>query len=86
MALAMSTWNDVAVTFWHQVYHQSDWRQSSMTEGFAYEKRYLYRHKAPGPSTCDAVEALLRRELLSHLPDWLSHKAGAQGRTSSQSI
>ena len=24
VALAMSTWNDVAVTFWHQVYHQSE--------------------------------------------------------------
>ena len=33
----MSTWSDVAVTFWHQVYHQSQesyqgWRRSSMTE------------------------------------------------------
>ena len=24
VALAMSKWNDVAVTYWHQVYHQSE--------------------------------------------------------------
>ena len=66
MALATSTWDDVAVTFWHQVYHQS--------------------LKAPVPSTCDAVEALLRHELLSHLPDWLSRKAGVLGYTSSHTI
>ena len=56
VALAMSTWNDVAVSFWHQVYHQSqsssqDWRRSSMTGRFAYEKRYWYGRKAPVPST-----------------------------------
>ena len=38
IALAMSTWSDVAVTYWNQVYHQSEesrqgWRRSSMTEG-----------------------------------------------------
>ena len=83
VALAMSTWNDVAVAFWHQVYHHQsessyqDWRRSSMTERFAYKKPYLYGRKAPVPSTCDAVEALLRHELLSHLPDWLSRKAGS---------
>ena len=91
VALAMSTWNDVAVTFWHQVYHQSeesyqDWRQSSMTERFAHERRYLYGRKAPVPSTCDAVKALLRPELLSLLPDWLSRKAGVLGCTSSHTI
>ena len=65
VALAMSTWTDVAVTFWHQGYHQSEssyqyWRRSSMTEEwFAYEKCYLYGRKAPVPSTCDAVEPLL---------------------------
>ena len=73
VALAMSTWNDVAVTFLRQVYHQSegsyqDWRRSSMTERFAYKRRYLYGRKAPDPSTCDAVEALLPHELLSRLP------------------
>ena len=80
-ALAMSTWNDVAVTCWHQVYRQSessykDWRRSSMTEILAYEKRCLHGRKALVPSTHDAVEASLRHELLSHLPDWLSRKAG----------
>ena len=91
VALAMSTWNDVAVTFWHRVYRQSedscqDWRRSSMTERFAYEKGYLRGRKAPVPSTCDAVEALLRHELLSHLPDRLSRKAGVLGCTSSHTI
>ena len=52
-----------------------DWQRSSMTERFAYEKRYLYGRKAPVPSTCDAVEALLRHELLAHLPDWFNRKA-----------
>ena len=83
-ALATSTWNDVAVTFWSESSHQ-DWRWSSMTEGFAHEKRYFYGRKAPVPSTCDAVEALLRRELLSHLPDWFSRKAGV-GCTSCRAI
>ena len=44
VALAMSTWSDVTVIFWHQVDHQSDsgnqdWRRFSMTKRFAYEKR-----------------------------------------------
>ena len=44
VALAMSTWNDIAVAYWRQVYRQSDesyqdWRRSSMTERLAYEKR-----------------------------------------------
>ena len=68
--------NDEAVTFWHQVYHQSeescqDWRRSSMTERFQL--------------LCDAAEVLLRHELLGHLPEcqWLSQKAGMSGCTSS---
>ena len=80
VALATSTWNDVAMTFWRQVYHQSesnyqDWRCSSMTERFAYEKRYLY---GEGSSSV--------YELLSHRPDWLSRKAGLLGCTSSRTI
>ena len=43
-----------------------------MTERCAYEKRYLYGRKAPVPATCDSVEALLRHELLAHLPELLS--------------
>ena len=89
VASAMSTWNDVAVAFWHQVYHQSeesyqDWRRSCMTGRFAYEKRCLYGRKAPVPAMCDSVEALLRHEL--HLPEWLSRKAGVLGCTSSPTI
>ena len=30
VALAMSTWNDVAVTYWHQVYTQSEDSYSAM--------------------------------------------------------
>ena len=48
----MTTWNDVAVTYWHQVYIQSEesyqhWRRSGMADRFAYEERYLYGRKAP---------------------------------------
>ena len=91
VALATSTWNDVAVTYWHQVYHQSEesyqqWRRSGMADRFAYEKRYLYGLKAPVPATCDSVEALLRHELLAHLPERLSRKAGVLGCTSSPTI
>ena len=58
----MSTWNDVAVTYWHQVYTQSEdsyqqWRRSGMADRFAYEKRYLHGRKEPVPATRDAVEA-----------------------------
>ena len=86
VALAMSTWNDIAVTYWHQVYHYSDEEsyQDSLTERFAYAKRYLYGRKAPVPATLDSVEALLRHELLAHLPEWLSRKAGVLGCTSSR--
>ena len=69
--LAMSTWNDIAVTYsnWHQVYHQSeeiyqDWRRTSMTA----EVRHIAKE------TSLLVEALLRHELLAHLPEWLSRK------------
>ena len=32
------------------------------------------------------MEALLRRELLAHIPEWLSRKAGVLGHTSSRTI
>ena len=32
--------------------------------------------KHQSPATCDAVEALLRHELLAHIPEWLARKAG----------
>ena len=43
VALAMSTWNDVSVSYWRQVYIQSEesyqhWLQSGMADRFAYEK------------------------------------------------
>ena len=90
VVLAMSTC-DVAVTYWHQVYIQSEesyqrWRRSGMADRFAYEKRYLYGRKAPVPATCDSVEALLRHELLAHTPEWLSRKVGVLGCTSSHTI
>ena len=59
---------------------------SSMTERFAYETQYLYGRKAPVPAACDFVEALLRHELLAHLPEWLSRKTGVLGCTSSPTI
>ena len=78
VAKAMSTCNDVVVTFWHQVYHQSesssqDWQRSSMTERFADKKRYLY-----GRKLLYRLMRLLRHELLSHLPEWLSRKVGVR--------
>ena len=66
--------------------HYQGWRRSSVSERFAHEKRYPYGRKAPVPATCDAVEALLRHELLAHLPEWLSGKAGVFGCTSSVTI
>ena len=42
--------------------------------------------KAPVPATCDSVEALLRHELLAHLPDWLSRKSGVLGCTGSPTL
>ena len=49
-------------------------------------KEVSYGRKAPVPATCDSVEALLRHELLAHLPEWLSRKAGVLGCTSSPTI
>ena len=93
VALAMSTWSDIAVAYWHHVYHQSeesyqDWRRRAVPEGQRdlREKRHLYGRKAPVPATCDSVEALLRHELLPHLPEWLSRKAGGLGCASSPTI
>ena len=42
--------------------------------------------RQPVPPTCDSVEALLRRELLAHIPEWLARKAGVLGCTSSHTI
>ena len=89
VALAMSTWNDVAVTT--GIRSITNLRRAIRTGGVPVcqkgcEKRNLYVCKAPVPATCDAVEALLRHELLAHLPEWLSRKAGVLGCTSSSTI
>ena len=39
------------------------------------EKQYLCGKKCPILSSCGAVEARLRIELLDRLPEWLSKKA-----------
>ena len=46
---------------------------------------YMAR-KAPIPPNCDAIEALLRLELLTQFPDWLTRKATMLGCTSSHDI
>ena len=40
VAFAMSTWNDIAVVFWHQAYHQSEssYQDSQRFSMFAYER------------------------------------------------
>ena len=57
-----------------------------MADRFHMRKGILYGRKAPVPATCDSVEALLRRELLAHIPEWLARKAGVLGCTSSYTI
>ena len=47
---------------------------------------FLYGRKAPIPPNCDAIEALLRLELLTQFPDWLTRKATMLGCTSSHEI
>ena len=42
--------------------------------------------KAPIPPNCDAIEALLRLELLTQFPNWLTQKATMLGCTSSHDI
>ena len=59
VALGMSTWNDVAVTYHQSQESYQDWPRSGMADRFAYEKRDLHGRKAPVPATCDLVEALL---------------------------
>ena len=47
VALAMSTWNDIVVAYWRQVYHQSeescqDWRHSSLVGHFRLPLRLAF--------------------------------------------
>ena len=57
-----------------------------MTARYKHETRFLYGRKAPIPPNCDAIEALLRLELLTQFPNWLSQKATMLGCTSSHDI
>ena len=72
--------NSRSRSFWSRSFCHTKCRQLPamapirMADRFPYEKRYLYGRKAPVPSTCDAVEALLRHELLAHIPEWLAKK------------
>ena len=58
----------------------------TMTARYKHETRFRYGRKAPIPPNCDAIEALLRLELLKQFPNWLSQKATMLGCTSSHDI
>ena len=87
----MSTWNDIAVTYWHQVCTQSETATSSgadqgwqtglhMRRGISMEgKHQSQRHVMPSRLYFDM-------ELLAHIPEWLARKAGVLGCTSSNTI
>ena len=51
-----------------------------MSHGFCLDARHRSH------PNCDAIEALLRLELLTQFPDWLTHKATMLGCTSSHEI
>ena len=91
VALALSTWNSLAVPYCSDIYGQAErdyekWRKSTMSARYRHESRFLYGRKAPILPNCDAIEALLRLELLTQFPDWLTHKATMLGCTSSHEI
>ena len=91
VALALSTWNSLAVPYWSDIYGQAErdyekWRKSTMSARYKHETRFLYGRKAPILPNCDAIEALLRLELLTQFPDWLTRKATMLGCTSSHEI
>ena len=91
VALALSTWNSLAVPYWSDIYGQAErdyekWRKSTMSARYKHETRFLYGRKAPIPPNCDAIEALLPLELLTQFPNWLTQKAAMLGCTSSQDI
>ena len=56
-----------------------------MSARYKHETRFLYGRKAPIPPN-DAIEALLRLELLTQFPAWLTQKATMLGCTSSHDI
>ena len=91
VALALSTWNSLAVPYWSDIYGQAErdyekWRKSTMSARYKHETRFLYGRKAPIPPNCDAIEALLRLELLTQFPNWLTQRATMLGCTSSHDI
>ena len=57
-----------------------------MSARYKHETRFLYGRKAPIPPNCDAIEALLRLELLKQFPAWLTQKATMLGCTASHDI
>ena len=74
VALALSTWNSLAVPYWSDIYGRAErdyeqWRKSTMTARHKHETRFLYGRKAPIPPNCDAIEALLRLELLTQFSE-----------------
>ena len=91
VALALSTWNSLAVPYWSDIYGRAErdyekWRESNMSARYKHETRFLYGRKAPIPPNCDAIEALFRLELLTQFPNWLTQKATMLGCTSSLDI
>ena len=91
VALALSTWSSLAVPYWRDICGQAErdyekWRKSTMSARYKHETRFLYGRKAPIPPNCDAIEALLRLELLTQFPNWLTQKATMLGCTSSHDI
>ena len=78
----------MAVPYWSDTSGQAErdhekWRKSTMSARYKHETRFLYGRKAPVPPNCDAIVALLRLELLTQFPDWLTRKATRLGCTSS---
>ena len=52
VALALSTWNSLAVPYWSDIYGQAErdyekWRKSTMSARYKHETRFLYGRKAP---------------------------------------
>ena len=91
VALALSTWNSLAVPYWSDICGQAErdyeqWRKSTMSARYKRGSRFRNGRKAPIPPNCDAIEALLRLELLTQFPDWLTRKATMLGCTSSHEI
>ena len=62
VALALSTWNSLAVPYWSDIYGQAErdyekWCKSTMNARYKHETRFLYGRKAPISPNCNAIEA-----------------------------